>query len=381
MSTSTVTDRPAPELRELRTEVRRFLAAAVDAGVFTPRVNSWLTGWDESFSRTLAERGWVGMTVPAGYGGHGRSHLERFAVTGELLAAGAPIAAHWIADRQIAPSILRYGTEEQKRYYLPRIASGGYYFGLGMSEPDAGSDLASVRTRAVRVDGGWQLTGTKVWTSGAHRAHALVVLARTATDPDDRHAGLSQFVVELGDPRIQVRPIMSMNGEHHFNEVVLDEAFVPDAGVLGTVGNGWTQVTSELAFERSGPERLLSTYPLLQELVAATGRGSVPADARIGRLVARTAALHRMSADIAETLARGDSAAGEAALVKLLGTRHEGDIADVADTLAGGLPPDREPALQDHVRTGLLEMPGFTLRGGSNEVLQGIVARRIGVRR
>ena len=379
--TSTITDRPRPELRELRAEVRRFLAGAVEAGVFTPRVNSWLTGWDESFSRLLAERGWVGMTIPAEFGGHDRGHLERFAVTEELLAAGAPVAAHWIADRQIAPSILKYGTEEQKRRYLPRIASGAYYFGLGMSEPDSGSDLASVRTRATEVDGGWELTGTKVWTSGAHRAHALVVLARTATDPDDRHAGLSQFVVELDDPRVQVKPITSMNGEHHFNEVVLDEAFVPDGGVLGNIGDGWKQVTSELAFERSGPERLLSTYPLLQELVAATGRGSVPADARVGRLVARTAALHRMSTDVAETLAQGDSASSEAAVVKLLGTRHEGDIADVADALAGGLPPDREPRLQEHVRASLLEMPGFTLRGGSNEVLRGIVARQIGVSR
>ena len=194
------------------------------------------------------------MTVPSEYGGHGRSFLERFVVTEELLAAGAPVAAHWIADRQIVPSLLKYGTEHQKSQFLPRIVRGECFFAIGMSEPDSGSDLASVRTRAERVEGGWSLSGTKVWTSGAHLAHAFIVLARTAAvDPTHRHAGLSQFIVNLRGPGVEIRPIVSMNGAHHFNEVILDSAFVPDAMVFGEIGNGWQQVTSELPSNAAGP--------------------------------------------------------------------------------------------------------------------------------
>ncbi|MGV0797378.1 acyl-CoA dehydrogenase family protein, partial [Mycolicibacterium elephantis] len=185
----------------LRAEVREFLAEQLSAGAFTPSVDAWLTGWDENFTKALAAHGYLGMTVPVEYGGHGRSFIERFVVTEELLAAGAPVAAHWIADRQIVPSVLKYGTEHQKKEFLPRIVRGDCFFGIGMSEPDSGSDLASVRTKAVPVDGGWLLSGTKVWTSGAHRAHAFIALARTApVDRDNRHAGLSQFIVDLRGP-------------------------------------------------------------------------------------------------------------------------------------------------------------------------------------
>src|SRR3984893_335188 len=170
----------------LRTEVRQFVAEQLDAGAVTQSVDGWLAGSDENLPAALATRGWVGMTVPVEYGGHGRSFLERFVVTEELLAAGAPVAAHWVADRQVVPSLLKYGTEVQKTEFLPRIVRGECFFAIGMSEPDSGSDLASVRTRAVRVDGGWSLSGTKLWTSGAHRAHAFIVLART-TPGDSEH--------------------------------------------------------------------------------------------------------------------------------------------------------------------------------------------------
>ncbi len=221
------------------------------------------------------------MTVPKEYGGHGRSFIERFAVTEELLAGGAPVAAHWIADRQIVPSLLKYGTEAQKREFLPEIAAGRCFFGIGMSEPDSGSDLASVRTKATRVDGGWSLTGTKVWTSGAHHAHAFIVLARNApVDPAHRHAGLSQFIVRFAGPGVEVRPIISMNGGHHFNEVILDEAFVPDDMVFGEIGDGWRQVTSELSFERSGPERFLSTFTVLAACADEMAAGNTRARRR-----------------------------------------------------------------------------------------------------
>ncbi len=367
-------------LDRLRREVRGFLAEQLAVGAFTPSIDSWLCGWDESFTASLAKQGWLGMTVPVHYGGHGRSFQERFVVTEELLAAGAPVAAHWIADRQIVPSLLKYGTEEQKSEFLPRIVRGECFFGIGMSEPDSGSDLASVRTRAARVDGGWSITGTKVWTSGAHRAHAFIVLARTEpVDPSHRHAGLSQFIVDLRTPGVQVRPIISMNGGHHFNEVVLDEVFVPDAMVFGEIGRGWTQVTSELSFERSGPERFLSTFPLLtQHVEHLVAHGESP-DGQVGRLVARVAGLHHMSTAVAGALERGENPDVPAAVVKVLGTTVEGDIADYADRQTGDdAATDAEWA--HLVATAVDQRPGFTLRGGTNEVLRGVIARGLGMR-
>ncbi|ORB72758.1 acyl-CoA dehydrogenase family protein [Mycobacterium scrofulaceum] len=365
-----------PSTQALRAEVRRFLADQRAAGAFTPSVDAWLTGWDETFTAALAARGWIGMTVPVEYGGHGRSFLERFAVTEELLAAGAPVAAHWIADRQIVPSLLKYGTELQKSQFLPRIVRGDCFFAIGMSEPDSGSDLASVRTRAVRVEGGWSLSGTKVWTSGAHRAHAFIVLARTApVNPDQRHAGLSQFIVDLRGSGVQVRPIISMNGAHHFNEVILDQTFVPDAMVFGDIGAGWAQVTSELSFERSGPERFLSTFVLLAATTADMATQRISRDESLGRLVARVAGLHQMSTAVAGALERRDSADVAAAVVKVLGTTVEGDIADLADR-HGGV----DAASAELITAAVDQRPGFTLRGGTNEVLRGVIARGLGIR-
>jgi acyl-CoA dehydrogenase len=325
------------------------------------------------------------MTIPAEYGGHGASPLDRYVVTEELLAGGAPVAAHWIADRQIGPSLMRFGTHEQRLRFLPGIAAGEVYFAIGMSEPDSGSDLASVRAKASRVPGGWELTGTKVWTSGAHRAHAFFVLARSAPRDDaQRHAGLSQFIVDLSSPGVTIRPIALLTGEHHFNEVVLERVFVPDDMVLGEVGRGWHQVTSELAFERSGPERFLSTFPLLAALVEELSRQSdVDAGTKraVGSLVARLWTLRRMSVAIAGALESGHAPELAAAVVKDLGTRYESEVIDAARLLVAIAPdPGAEAGFARLLADAVLHAPGFTLRGGTNEVLRGIVARGLGLR-
>jgi alkylation response protein AidB-like acyl-CoA dehydrogenase len=322
------------------------------------------------------------MTVPAAYGGHGRSSLERYVVTEELLAAGAPVAAHWIADRQTAPSLLRFGTERQKQQWLPGIAGGECFFAIGLSEPDAGSDLAAVKTKAVAVPGGYRVTGTKVWTSGAHRAHAFVVLARTTpVDPHNRHAGLSQLIVRLDAPGVTIRPILLLNGEHHFNEVLLDGVFVADDDVLGDIGNGWTQVTAELAFERSGPERVLSTFPLLAALAEELRSRTGEPVADFGELVASIWTLRRLSLAIAGALERGESPEVAAALVKDLGTRCESDITEVARRIVAFEPdPGADTTLGRLYAEAVIHAPGFTLRGGTNEILRGVVARGLGLR-
>ncbi|MUL46945.1 acyl-CoA dehydrogenase [Mycobacterium sp. CBMA293] len=370
-----------PETHELRAEVREFLNQDRASYGWSPRVDSWIASWDPEFSRRLGRRGWLGMTFPSEYGGGGRSHIERFVVIEELLAAGAPIAAHWVADRQAGPSLLKHGNETQRQRYLPAIAAGECYFAIGMSEPESGSDLASVRTKGVRVDGGWELTGTKVWTSGAHHSHAFVVLARTSElDTAKRHEGLSQFVVPLDSPGIEIRPIKLLTGAHHFNEVVLTKTFVPDDMVLGNIGDGWEQVTSELGFERSGPERILSAQPLLDALVRTTDDEAWLAT-DVGDLVSQLATLRQLSGSVAGALSRGESVGVAAATVKDLGTRFEGAVIDVAAQSSSTLPEvDGSNELDRLLAEGILHAPGFTLRGGTNEILSGVIARGLGLR-
>jgi acyl-CoA dehydrogenase len=367
-------------LVELRRQVRAFLGEEIAEGRITPHCDQWLAGWDPAFSRRLGERGWLGMAFPREYGGSAEGALARFVVTEELLAAGAPVAAHWIADRQSGQALLRFGTEEQRQTYLPRIARGECYFAIGMSEPDTGSDLASVRTRGRRVQGGWVLDGTKLWTSGAHHADAMIALIRTEELGESRHAGLTQVIVELPDPSVEVRPVRLLTGEHHFNEVVFRDTFVPDSRVLGEPGAGWKQVTSELAFERSGPERILSTFPLLLEALRTLAKDDVDVDrVRLGELVARLWALRQMSIAVAGRLEQGEDPAIAAAIVKDLGTQLEGQLIDVVRMLVGVEPDLRSSQrLPRMLAEAVLHSPGFTLRGGTNEILRGIVAKAVG---
>ena len=375
-----------PELAELRGSLRAFLAADRAEFGWQPSVDTWLSSWDEPFSARLGAAGFLGLTIPTKYGGRGLGHLHRYVVTEELLACGAPVAAHWIADRQVGPGLLSYGTEEQRTRILPRIAAGRYFSAIGMSEPQAGSDLAAAAARATRTDGGWVLSGTKVWTSGAHLSHQIVVLVRTSPlDPERRHAGFSQFIVPTDSPGISISPIVLMTGEHHFNEVTFDEVFIEDANLLGKEGDGWRQVTAELSFERSGPERILSTAPLLTALVrvlADQGDLDDHAAAAVGALVARVISLRQLSISVARALTGGQSPVNEAALVKDLGTRFEQESADLAADLLSYVSANTDGRAQvaELVEVARVHAPMFTLRGGTNEVLRGMVARGMGLR-
>jgi Acyl-CoA dehydrogenase, N-terminal domain/Acyl-CoA dehydrogenase, middle domain/Acyl-CoA dehydrogenase, C-terminal domain len=367
---------------ELRAEVREFIKEELASKSFTPQCDSWLGGFDPEFSRKLGERGWLGMTFPKQYGGHERTALERFVVTEELLAAGAPVAAHWIADRQTGPLLLKFGTEEQKQKYLPKYAKGEWFVAIGLSEPNSGSDLSSVSTKAERIDGGWRINGSKIWTSGAHRAHQMIVFCRTAPRTEDRRAGFSQIMVELSTPGVTVRPIRLMNGEHHFNEVIFEDVEVPDHMVIGTLGNGWNQVMADLAFERSGPERFLSTFPLFKEFVMVLGESQDSAVcAAAGNLIARLWTLRHMSLGVAGLLDNGQSPDIAAALVKDLGTQFEKDVTETIRLLLSTIPSETSNSrFEVLLAEAILHAPGFTLRGGATEILRGIIARGLGVR-
>ena len=384
MALSPLKPRPAtPQQRALRAEVRDFLESERTAGTFVPQCDSWLRGFDRGFSRKLGARGWLGMTWPVSYGGGGRTPSERYVVLEELLAAGAPVAAHWFAERQVGPGILRHGTEQQKKELLPGIIRGETVFAIGYSEPDVGSDLASVRTRAERVPGGWRIRGTKVWTSHGHHADYLLVLCRTSSDESEKHQGLSQIIVPLPARGLRVRPILLMTGEHHFNEMVLEDVEVPESALLGAAGEGWQAVNADLAMERSGPERFMSTFPLLREMVRQARDGIDGGRDRVvlGELVSRLWALRSMSRGVAALIEGGQSPGLEAALVKDLGTRFEGEVGQAARQLHALEPSlDSPDDLANFVAQAVLQAPAFTLRGGTNEILRGIVARGLGMR-
>jgi alkylation response protein AidB-like acyl-CoA dehydrogenase len=370
-----------PHTQALRREIREFLAVELQHMTARERAYTW-SGFDAAFSRKLGARGWIGLTWPREFGGQERSALDRYVVIEELLAAGAPVAAHWIADRQSGALLLRYGTPELQQRLLPAMARGELYFCIGMSEPNSGSDLASIRTRAEQVAGGWVVNGSKVWTTNADKAHMMIALVRTSKEEDSRHAGLSQFLIDLSSPGITVRPIIDHVGDAHFSEVFFTDVFVPDEMVIGNLGDGWKQVNAELALERSGPERYLSSYRLFEELVAAAG--PEPDDALlelIGNLGAEMWTLRQMSLSIAGQLERGIAPATEAAIVKDLGARFEQELpplvqAAMGEQLAHGNADDLQQVL-DYL---LQVSPSFSLRGGTREILRGIIARGLGLK-
>lgn len=372
------------QLEGLREEVRAFLSAERASGGYVRDAAGW-DRYDEAFSRKIGARGWIGMTWPRRYGGREASALERYVVSEELIAAGAPVRAHWLADRQFGPLLLAVGTEAQKAAYLPRIAQGECYVCVGMSEPDTGSDLAAIRTRAEKVEGGWRINGRKVWTSYAHRAHLVNLFARTSARSDEnRHAGVTQFIVDLKSPGIDVRPIYNLASDHDFNEVLFEDVFVPDANVIGKIGGGWSQISAELAYERSGPERYLNAYGCLVQLIDAVGPEPSAGDAqKIGRLVAHLLTLRQMSFSIAGMIERGHVPGMEAALVKDLGNHFDQAVPaaarDIMTEDKRALLPSDVPfnAMLDHA---LYYAPSYTIRGGTTEILRGIIARGLGLR-
>ncbi len=370
------------EQEQFRLDVRTFLQDELAKGTFTPKCDSWLSGDDPEFSKLIGQKGWIGLTWPKKYGGQERSTIDRYILTEEFLAVGAPVAAHWFADRQTGPLLLRYGTEEQRDYFLPKIVKGECYFGIGLSEPNSGSDLASVSTRAEKVDGGWIVNGQKIWTSNAHLCHYMVTLVRTSPfDGKNKHAGLSQLIVDLHAEGVTVVPIKFLTGEHHYNEVFFDNVFVPDNMVVGEVGNGWTQGLAELAFERSGPERILSTFPLIDELIQELKRQkNLEGLQQASKIVARLWGLRNLSIGVAQLLesGNGDDVSIPAALVKALGTKFEQSIPEITRLIVQTYPTlDAHRKIDRFMAESILHAPGFTIRGGTSEVLYGVVAKGV----
>jgi alkylation response protein AidB-like acyl-CoA dehydrogenase len=368
-----------PEALILRGEVREFIKEHQHLMGFSK------SSFNRDFSRAMGKQGWIGMTWPKQYGGQERSAFERYVLIEEMLAAGAPLSAHYISDRQSGPNILRYGTEEQKQFFCPKIVAGELTFCIGMSEPNSGSDVSATRTRALKVDGGYKINGSKLWTSNAHRSDYAILFCKMTGggyDETDRHAGATQFLLEMKTPGVDVRPVLNLLGEHHFNEIFLTDVFVPDNRLLGKEGNGWNQLTSELAFERSAPDRFLVLFQMLREMVRMAGPSPDRATAAaLGKLISQLATLRSMSLSIAGMLHEGLQPNNESAVVKDLGTRYEQDIPVVARQL---FPTEPElEAVETYVSMiarSTMNAPRLSIQGGTREILRGIIARGLGLR-
>src|ERR1700731_608683 len=373
-----------PECEALRREVRAFIAEEVAAGTFDPAQVGHGEGQSPAFSRRVGAKGWIGMTWPKKYGGQERSYLERYVITEEFRVANAPVRLHFVADRQSRPVPIKNAPEHVKMDILPRICRGEVCFAIGMSEPGSGSDLFAAKTRASKTNGGWLVNGTKIWTSNAHNADYLIALFRTSPPTkENRRHGLTQFLVDMKTPGIRINPIYQMSGLHDFNEVVFADAFMPDDHVLGEIDGAWKQATSELAYERSGPERFLETYYVLTELVRAVGNNPDARSAEgIGRLVAQLHTMRRMSVSVAGMLQAGKEPVVEASIVQDIGTVWEQQLPHRVRELAAFVDPDasNHAALDEQLAFAMKVAPKLTIQGGTTEVLRGIIARGLGLR-
>ncbi|CAN5600497.1 acyl-CoA dehydrogenase family protein [soil metagenome] len=367
----------SPELEALAAEARQVGREIADR--YEIREDSWIAGHDAAVAKDLAARGWIGMTWPTEHGGGGRSVMERFVVFEELISAGAPIAAAWFADRQIGPTLLEFGTPEQQAEFLPGILSGEAMWGIGMSEPDAGSDVASIRTRAVPYGdpaggrgGGWVVDGQKIWTSGAAHSDFIYLVART--DPDARpHEGLSELVVDLRSPGVGIVPIVDMTGDDHFCEVYFDGVRVPAANLVGTANGSFKQIMRQMEHERGGSDRLVSNRRLYEDVLAVADttdpllRQEVAAleiDYRLGRLLV-----------IREVL--GQAPKGFSAATKTFCTEHEQRVADFCGRVLGPGALLADEGLRARVARNITYAPGYTIMGGTTNILRNILGERV----
>ena len=376
------------EQEKFRQEVRDFLEEELRQGNFEPKCDAWIAEYSPEFTKKVAQKGWIGLTWPKENGGQGRSYIDRLILTEEMLRYGAPAGGHWFADRQIGNSVLAFGTEEQKREMLPKIIKGEAQFGLGMSEPEAGSDLASLKTRAVEDGDDYIIDGQKVWTSGAHFMSHVYLVART--DPEaPKHRGISEFVFETNLPGITVRPLIDITGGHHFNEVFFDGVRIPKESLIGQKNRGFYQILEQLDYERSGMERLMANYPLFEAILKYTKEtrrhgkplcqdssvrhklAQLQIEFEIGRLLIYRVAL---------VMDDGCAPNYEAAMAKVYGTAFEQRLASTAIEVLGlygqlvagsKLVPIRGMAPDSYLMSR-----GYSLMGGTSEVLRNIIAQR-----
>jgi alkylation response protein AidB-like acyl-CoA dehydrogenase len=371
------------EQNKFRQEVSNFLEEEIKKGYWEPACDAWIQGFDPEFTKRVAQRGWIGLTWPKEYGGQGLSYVDRLILTEEMLRYGAPAACHWFADRQIGGSIVNYGTDEQKKELLPKIIKGEAYIGLGMSETEAGCDLASLQTRATEDGDDYIINGQKTWTSGGSFVNYLYLLART--DPDaPKHKGISEFIIPADLPGIKRIPMIDITDTEAWNDVFFDEVRVPKKCLIGEKNRGFLQALQQLDYERSGMERLMGNYPLFdaivqfakenklsQESVIRNKLAQLRIEFEVGRLLIYRVAL---------VMDEGRAPNREASMSKAYSTAFEQRLAKAAMEILGPygqllsdskLAPIRGLAVHSY-----LASKGYSLQAGTSEILKNILATR-----
>ncbi len=381
---------------KFRQEVQDFLKAELEAGTFSIRSGALLEEMSQEFSRKMAKKGWIGLTWPKQYGGQGRTYIEKAILLEELLKVQAPVMYHFLADRQVGPGLIHFGSEWQKEYFLPKIVSAETSFCLLFSEPNAGSDLVAVSTTAVKDGDSYVINGQKVWTSWGHKSDYGWMLARTNLDNSvPRHLSCSEFIIEMNLPGITVRPIINMVGKHSFNEVFFDNVRVSNKFLVGKENAGFKQIMAQMDYERAGLERVMQNYPILEKLkayVKEMGKAGLGTElyywARdaIAQLEMEFNTGRLLCYYTAWTIDQGRQPTAEAPMAKAFCTQYEQRLNDVATKILGPisqiLAGGRWAVWEGELAESYLWGPSYTLQGGSVEVLKNILAlRKLGLPR
>ena len=350
---------------ELRERARTVATDAVAR--FGRHNDSWINGYSKDFAKEMASHGWIGMTWPSEFGGGARPAIERLIVGEELIKAGAPIAAMWFADRQMGPTLIAYGRPDQQTEFLPKILSGETTWCIGMSEPNAGSDLAGLTTSAVRDRDDWVINGQKIWTSFGEVADYCYLICRT-TKAGPPHAGISEIIVPMDTPGIDVRPIKDMTTNRHFCEVFFTDVRVPVINLVGTEGAAFKQTMRQLEHERGGIDRLVSNHALY---LLARDRADTT-DALVRQDIAALEIAYRIGRILVIREALRQAPAGFSAATKCFCTEHEVRVADFVSRVLGA-----EATLWNEVTQGLSYAPGYTIMGGTSNVMRNILGERV----
>ena len=354
-----------PDEIDLRRRARKVAdAAVIRYGRFN---DTWMNGYSREFSRELAAHSWIGMTWPCEFGGGGRPPIERLIVSEELISAGAPIAASWFGDRQMGPALIRYGTAEQQDRFLPQILSGETTWCIGMSEPDAGSDLASLKTFAQLDGDEWVINGQKIWTSFGEVADYCYLICRTNKD-GAAHAGISEIIVPMNTPGIDVRPITDMTTNRHFCEVFYTDVRVPRDNLVGQQGGAFKQTMRQLENERGGIDRLVSNRALYEMALDRADK----TDPRVRQEIAALETSYRIGRILVIRESLQQAPAGFSAATKCFCTEHETRVANFVAKTYGA-----EAMLWDDLTQGICYAPGYTIMGGTSNVMRNILGERV----
>ncbi len=378
------------EQKRFREDVRDFLKSELEKGSFEPKLNACVDGFSQEFSKKMSKRGWIGLTWPKEYGGKGLGYVDRAILLEEMIKAQAPIAFHFVAERQVGPALIHFGSEDLKKEFLPKILNAEISFCLLFSEPDAGSDLASVKTTALSEGEFYVVNGQKVWTTGGHLTDFGWLLAKTNLDPAlPKHKTLSEFILDMRTSGVTVQPLINMAGVHSFNEVFLDDVKIHKDYLVGKKDNGFQQIMEQVVYERAGIERLLQNYPVKEILLdyvktkKRNGRylwddpvvrnliASLEIEFNIGRLLCYK---------VAWEIDQGKIPNYEASVCKVFCTQYEKKLSDVATQIMGLygqlLPGSRYAPYEGIAAESYLWSPSYTLQGGTVEVLKNIIALR-----